>query len=108
MPECTFHSDMIACTTHGACRMTHLILPEQCCTGARDADLERSELKAAAQDVWEDGFRLADHLAQVSQDFRFQMQESLLHVLQDHMSSLTSGQAQVGDSSSRVFSPWHA
>ena len=98
MPECTSHSDMVACATHGACRMTHLILPEQCCTGARAADLEHSELKAAAQDVWEDGFRLADHLGQVSQDFRFQMQESLLHVLQDHLSSLTSGQAQVGKS----------
>ena len=96
MPDCTCHSDMIACATHGACLMTKFIPPGSCCTGAGDADSERSELRAAAQDVWEDGFRLADHLGHVSQDFRFQMQESLLHVLQDHMSSLTSGQVQVG------------
>ena len=103
MLDCTCQSDMIACATRGACRRTHLILPDLCCTGARDADLERGELEAAAQDVWEDGFRLADPLGQVSQDFRFQMQESLLHVLQDHMSSLTSDQAQVGDYCSRIF-----
>ena len=98
MPGGTSHSDMTACAHFGACQMTHLTLPELCCTGGRNADSECSELKAAAQDIWEDGFRLADHLGQVSQDFRFQMQETLLHVLQDHMSSLTSGQAQVRDS----------
>ena len=97
MPGCASHSDISVCANSRACQITSLILPGLCCTGTRDLDLDRSELKAAAQDVWEDGFRLADHLSHVTQDFRFQMQEALLHVLQDHMKTLTSGQARVGD-----------
>ncbi len=53
------------------------------------------DLEAAARDVWESGYRLADLSSQSSQEFRFQVQESLLHVLQRHIASLTPDQAQV-------------
>ena len=52
-------------------------------------------MEAAARDVWEGGYRLADLSSQNPQAFRFQVQESLLHVLQRHVASLTPDQAQV-------------
>ena len=67
--------------------------------GPLDEEEEAVDLEAAARDVWESGYRLADLSSQSSQEFRFQVQESLLHVLQRHIASLTPDQAQVPTSS---------
>lgn len=63
--------------------------------GHPDEESEAIDLEAAACDVWEDGLRLADLFCQIPLDFRSQVQESLLNVLQQHISSLTPEQAQV-------------
>ena len=60
-----------------------------------DEEEEAVDLEAAARDVWEGGHRLADLVIQQPQAFGCQVQESLLHVLQRHIASLTPDQAQV-------------
>ena len=66
--------------------------------GATEEEHESVDLEAVARDVWEDGDRLADLSSKYAQEHTFNFQESLLHVLQRHIASLTPDQAQVLDS----------
>ena len=63
--------------------------------GTSEEEQEAVDLEAAARDVWEGGDRLADLSSEYTQEHRAQIQESLLHVLQRHIATLTPNQVQV-------------